>query len=312
MNCSAKFADMCRFTLYVFLLLLPFGVSAQEIQARVDILSNKISSQVDRRVFQTLQNGLTNLINSRKWTTDAVQPNERIQCNFLLTLSQDMGNSVYRGSLTVQAARPAYNTTYVSPLLNFQDDNLVFKYVEYQPIEFNENRVQGNDPLVANLTATFAFYINIILGLDYTSYSLRGGDPYFQKAWNIVNNAPDAKDISGWKSFDGLRNRYWLAENLNNNRFALFHDALYAYYRTGLDVFYENEEAGRNGIINALSYLNTVRTENLNSMVVPLFFQGKGNELYKIFSKASGEQKARAKELLTKLDITNLSLYNTL
>lgn len=157
MNCSAKFADMCRFALYVFLLLIPFWVNAQEIQARVDILSNKISSQVDRRVFQTLQNGLTNLINTRKWTTDVVQPNERIQCNFLLTLSQDMGNNVYRGSLTVQAARPAYNTTYVSPLLNFQDDNLVFKYVEYQPIEFNENRVQGNDPLVANLTATFAF-----------------------------------------------------------------------------------------------------------------------------------------------------------
>lgn len=312
MNCSANFADMRRTLLHVLLILLPVWASAQEIQARVDILSNKISSQVDRKVFLTLQSGLTNFINSRKWTTDVVQANERIQCSFLVTLSQDLGNNVYRGTLTVQAARPAYNTSYVSPLLNFQDDNLVFKYVEYQPIEFNENRVQGNDPLVANLTATIAYYINIILGLDYTSFSLRGGDPYFQKAWNIVNNAPDAKDISGWKSFDGLRNRYWLAENLNNNRFALFHDALYAYYRTGLDVFYENEEAGRNGIINALSYLNTVRTENLNSMIIPIFFQGKGSELYKIFSKANGEQKARAKELLTKLDITNLSLYNTL
>jgi len=312
MNCSANFADMRRTLLHVLLVLLPIWGSAQEIQARVDILSNKISSQVDRKVFLTLQSGLTNFINSRKWTTDVVQASERIQCSFLLTLSQDLGNNVYRGTLTVQAARPAYNTSSVSPLLNFLDDNLVFKYVEYQPIEFNENRVQGNDPLVANLTATIAYYINIILGLDYTSFSLRGGDPYFQKAWNIVNNAPDAKDISGWKSFDGLRNRYWLAENLNNNRFALFHDALYAYYRTGLDVFYENEEAGRNGIINALSYLNTVRTENLNSMIVPIFFQGKGNELYKLFSKANGEQKARAKELLTKLDITNLSLYNTL
>ena len=162
MNCSAKFADMRRFILYALLFVLPFGVSAQEIQARVDILTNKISSQIDRRVFQTLQNGLTNLINTRKWTTDVVQASERIQCNFLLTLSQDMGNNVYRGTLTVQAARPAFNTTYVSPLINFQDDNLVFKYVEYQPIEFNENRVQGNDPLVANLTATFAYYINII------------------------------------------------------------------------------------------------------------------------------------------------------
>jgi hypothetical protein len=303
---------MKRTVFYLFLCLLPGLASSQEIQARVDILTNKISSQVDRRVFQTLQSGLTNFINSRKWTTDVFQPAERIQCSFLLTLSQDLGSNTYRGSLTIQAARPAYNTTYVSPLLNFQDDNLIFKYVEFQPIEFNENRVQGSDPLVANLTATIAYYINVILGLDYTSFSLRSGDVYFQKAWNIVNNAPDAKDISGWKSFDGLRNRYWLAENLNNNRFTLFHDALYAYYRTGIDVLFENEEAARNGILNALSYLNTVNTENLNSMVVPVFFQGKGNELLKVFSKGTGEQKARAKELLSKLDITNLSLYRTL
>lgn len=303
---------MKRTVLYLFLYLLPGLASSQEIQARVDILTNKISSQIDRRVFQTLQSGLTNFINTRKWTTDVFQPAERIQCSFLLTLSQDLGNNTYRGSLTIQAARPAYNTTYVSPLLNFQDDNLIFKYAEFQPIEFNENRVQGSDPLVANLTATLAYYINVILGLDYTSFSIRSGDVYFQKAWNIVNNAPDAKDISGWKSFDGLRNRYWLAENLNNNRFTLFHDALYAYYRTGIDVLFENEEAARNGILNALSYLNTVNTENLNSMVIPVFFQGKGNELFKIFSKGNGEQKARAKELLSKLDITNLSLYRTL
>lgn len=303
---------MKRTVLYLFLYLLPGLASSQEIQARVDILTNKISSQIDRRVFQTLQSGLTNFINTRKWTTDVFQPAERIQCSFLLTLSQDLGNNTYRGSLTIQAARPAYNTTYVSPLLNFQDDNLIFKYAEFQPIEFNENRVQGSDPLVANLTATLAYYINVILGMDYTSFSLRSGDVYFQKAWNIVNNAPDAKDISGWKSFDGLRNRYWLAENLNNNRFTLFHDALYAYYRTGIDVLFENEEAARNGILNALSYLNTVNTENLNSMVIPVFFQGKGNELFKIFSKGNGEQKARAKELLSKLDITNLSLYRTL
>jgi len=312
MSCSANSADMGRIYCILFLFFLSSWVSAQEIQARIDILSNKISSQIDRKVFVALQSGLTNFINSRKWTTDAIQSSERIQCSFLLTLSQDLGNNVFRGSLTVQAARPVFNTMYLSPLLNIQDENLVFKYIEYQPIEFNENRVQGNDPLVANLTAIIAYYINVILGLDYTSFSLRGGDPYFQKAWNIVNNAPDAKEISGWKSFDGLRNRYWLAENLNNNRFTLFHDALYAYYRTGLDVFYENEDAGRNGIINALGYLNTVRAENLNSMIIPLFFQGKGNELFKIFSKANGEQKARAKELLTKLDITNLPLYNSL
>jgi predicted transcriptional regulator len=298
------------------LLLLALGLtielSAQELQSRVSIIANKVSSQVDRKIFQTLQGGLTNFINTRKWTNDAFGPAEKVQCSFLISIDQDLGNNVFKGKLTVQAARPVYNTSYESPLINFQDDNVVFKYVEFQPIEFNENRVQGNDPLVANLTAIIAFYINIILGLDYDSYALRGGDLYFQRAWNIVNNAPGARDIAGWKSFDGLRNRYWLAENMNNNRFTLVHDAIYAYYRSGMDVFYENEEAGRNGMLNALNYLNTVNTENLNSMIVPFFFQGKANELVKVFGKGSNEQRTRARELLTKMDITNISLYKSL
>ena len=140
------------------------------------------------------------------------------------------------------------------------DDNVHFRYVEFQPIEFNENRIQGNDPLAANITAVLAYYVNMILGFDYDSFSLRGGDAYFQKAWNIVNNAPENRDITGWKSFESLRNRYWLAENLNNNRFALIHDALYSYYRSGMDIFYENEDAGRNGILNCLNFLNTINT----------------------------------------------------
>lgn len=295
--------------LFIFIFFMGF-VQGQEIQARLSVITSKVSTQIDKKIFQTLQTGLTNFLNTRKWTTDVFQPSEKIQCSFLLTIEQDMGNNIFKGKMTVQAARPAYSTTYDSPLMNFQDDNLVFKYQEFQPIEFNENRVQGNDPLVGNLTATLAFYVNMILGFDYDSYSLRGGDMYFQKAWNIVNNAPDSRDITGWKSFESLRNRYWLAENMNNNRFALIHDAIYSYYRSGIDVFFENEDAGRSGIINCLNFLNSINSENPNSMIMQFFFQGKANELVKIFSKANAEQKGRAKELLTRLDITNTSLYN--
>lgn len=295
--------------LFIFIFFIGF-VQGQEIQARLSVITSKVSTQVDKKIFQTLQTGLTNFLNTRKWTTDVFQPSEKIQCSFLITIEQDMGNNIFKGKMTVQAARPAYSTTYDSPLMNFQDDNLVFKYQEFQPIEFNENRVQGNDPMVGNLTATLAFYVNMILGFDYDSYSLRGGDMYFQKAWNIVNNAPDGRDITGWKSFESLRNRYWLAENMNNNRFALIHDAIYSYYRSGIDVFFENEDAGRSGIINCLNFLNSINSENPNSMIMQFFFQGKANELVKIFSKANAEQKSRAKELLTRLDITNTSLYN--
>jgi hypothetical protein len=305
---------MLKNNLIAFVCLLAVHhLQGQELQARVSILASKVSTTVDRKFFQTLQTGLSNFLNNRKWTNDIFQPAEKIQCSFLLTIDEAPGNNIYKGKLTVQAARPVYNTNYDSPLLNFIDDDVTFRYVEFQPIEFNENRVQGTDPLVANLTAVLAFYANIIIGLDYASFSVRAGDPYFQKAWNIVNNAPESgNQIPGWKSFESFRNRYWLAENLNNSRFALAHDALYAYYRSGMDLFYENEDAGRTGILNCLNFLNSLNRDNPNSMFVQVFFQGKSQELIKVFSKASADIKARAKEILAKLDLTNAAAYKEL
>jgi hypothetical protein len=295
-----------------FLLLIFFTAGlarSQEIQARLTVISSKISSQTNKSVFQSLQNALTNFLNGRKWTKDPFQPNEKIQCNFLLNVEEAMGNNIYKAKLTIQAARPVYSSSYDSPLINFMDNEVVFRYQEFQAIEFNENRVQGNDPVAANLPAVLAYYVNIILGFDYGSFSLRGGDEYFKKAWNIVNNAPEGSDISGWRSFEGLRNRYWLAENLNNNRYALLHDALYSYYRSGMDLFYENEDEARSGIMNSLNFLNTVNADNPNSMIMQFFFQGKSSELVKVFSRANTDVKSRARDILSKLDISNGGAY---
>jgi hypothetical protein len=304
---------MLKKIFFSILLIIAVKIAeAQELQARLTVMTSKISTQVNKNVFQTLQTSLTNFLNNRKWTNDAYQTNEKILCNFLLNIEQDLGNNVYRGKLTIQAARPVHSTTYDSPIINFIDDDVVFRYQEFQPIEFNENRVQGNDPTASNLTAILAYYVNIILGFDYGSFSLRGGDPYFQKAWNIVNNAPEARDITGWKSFESLRNRYWLAENLNNNRFALLHEAIFSYYRNGMDKFYDNEEEGRTGIMNSLNVLNTLSNDNPNSMVLQFFFQGKSSELIKIFSKANTDTRNRARELLSKLDLTNAQAYKEL
>jgi len=299
--------------LIAFCFIYLFG-QTQEIQARLtmNVNKDKVPTTIDRKIFQTLQAGLTNFINNRKWTTDVFQPAERIQCHFLLSINGVVGKDEYLATLTVQAARPAYNSTYQCPLINYMDESLVFKYVEYQPIEFNENRVQGSDALVSNLTAVFAYWINIILGFDYDSFSLRGGDPYFLKAQNIVNNAPEASEISGWKNYETQRNRYWLADNINNNRFALIHDAVYLYYRSGMDLLYENEEEARNGVLNCLNFLSTIDKENPNSMIIQFFFQGKANELVKIFSKAKKDVKDRALNHLLKLDVTNARIYNDL
>ncbi len=301
-------------TVFSFLLaaILIQSASAQELQARFTIVANKVGTQVDKKIFQTLQTAVTNFLNNRKWTNDTYQSQEKIKCNFLLTIDDYTNNNVFKSTLTVQAARPVYNTSYESPIINFQDPSVQFKYVEFQPIEFNENRIQGSDPLAANLTAVLAYYVNLILGMDYDSFSARGGDPYFQKAQFIVNNAPESGDISGWKAFEGLRNRFKLVQGFTDNRFNLMHDAIYAYYRTGFDNFYENETAGRTGVLNALNYLNTLNSENPGSMVLQFFFQGKSTELVKMFSKAEPDVKTRARDFLVKLDLTNASAYKEL
>lgn len=303
-----------RTSLLISLCLVYFFNYGQEIQAKftLNVNKDKVSTQVDRKIFLTLQTALTNFVNNRKWTNDAFQTAEKIQCNFLFNINDVVDKDTYRATLTIQAARPAYNSTYQCPLVNYIDENIVFKYVEFQPIIFNENRVQGNDALAANLTAVFAYWIYIILGFDYDSFAMRGGDPYFLKAQNIVNNAPESGAISGWKNYEHQRNRYWLTENLNNNRFALVHDAIYSYYRNGMDQLYENENAGRNGILNCLNYLSTVDKETPNSMIIQFFFQGKSTELVKIFSKANKDIKDRALSQLLKLDVTNARFYNEL
>ena len=282
---------------------------AQELKANITVVSNQVGSTVNQNVFRTLQTALNTFINTRKWTTDSYQPNERIECNFLLNLQSTGDLNVYNASITIQAARPVFNTSYLSPIINFKDDNVIFKYVEFQQLEFNENRVSGSDALVSNLTAIIAYYANMVLAFDYESFSLRGGDPYFQKAQNIVNNAPDGRGISGWKAFDGIRNRYWLVENMLNSRYTIMHDVYYNYYRLGMDKLYEDENAARIEVLNVLNLLNNFNTDNPNKMINQFFFQGKSTELIKIFSKAPAQDKIRASELLQKMDITNAAKY---
>ena len=290
-------------------LLFSCCVSGQELNAKVSVMAGQIKSSVDKKAFQTLQTALTNLLNNRKWTNDSYRQQEKIVCHFLLNITQDVEPNVYRAVLTIQSARPVYNSSYVSPLINFQDNDVTFKYVEFQQVEFNESNITGSDPAASNLTAIFAYYVYMILGLDYDSFSPRGGDLYFKKAQQIVTSAPDGRNITGWKAFDGQRNRYWLAENFNNSKYSLLHDAYYTYYRLGLDKMYEDENEARQQILNALNHLNTLSTDNRNLMALQFFFLGKSGELSKLFKKSPPQERVRASELLRRLDIASAGSY---
>jgi hypothetical protein len=290
--------------------LCGYILSAQEVTARIKVMDNQLPTTVDKRIFRTLESTLNNFINKRKWTKDSYKMNEKVECQFLLNLKSMIELNVYEANLTIQAARPIYQSSYLSPIINYQDVNFTFKYIEGQPIEFNENRVSGSDPLVSNLSAVLVYYVYIILGYDYDSFSLRGGDEFFQKALNIVNNAPDAPQISGWKSYENNnRNRYWLTENLINNRYALIHDFYYSYYRKGLDKLYENETEARKELLNALMILDNLNRETPNLMIIQFFMLGKSAEIIGIFKKADGATRARVLEMLVKLDVSNANKY---
>ncbi|NQW78425.1 MAG: DUF4835 family protein [Chitinophagaceae bacterium] len=284
-------------------------LDAQELAASITIQSNKVDNQVDPKIFPQLQIQLKDFINQRKWSNDAYSNEEKIDCSFYITIESEVGPGVYDAKLSIVSNRPIHNASYSSSVLNMQDANFTFKYQLSQPIEFNENRIQGADPLASNLTATIAYYIYIILGLDYDSFAPKAGMPYFNKALNIVYNAPEGSGISGWKSYDGQRNRYILIDNLTKYGNDKVHDIIYSYYREGLDQMTEKPVLAKSNILNTLINLQEMNEGAVSGMLIPILMQAKFSEIVGIFNNSD---KATRKQLLTtlsSLDITNINKY---
>lgn len=274
---------------------------AQELNCAVTVNADQIT-QTDRRIFKTLETSIYEFINTRKWTDDNFQADERIECQILITVSEEVSAGKYRGQASIVSRRPVYGSDYNSTLLNFQDKDFEFTYTEYQPLEFNENMFSSN------LTHMLAFYVYVIIGMDYDSFSQKGGDKYFLKAQTLVNQASNA-DARGWKSFDGSRNRFWLINNIMDPSFAAMRDAFYQYHRQGLDNFYNDQTKPVTIITKSLQTLDNVNRITPNSMIIQLFFSAKSDEILGIYSKATPSEKAKAVSYLTRLDPVNADAY---
>jgi len=296
---------------YIFFigLFLSTSLSAQELAAAISIQSSKVDNQVDPKLFVQLQTQLKDFINQRKWSTDLFGAEEKIECNFFITIESIVSPGVFDAKLSIVSNRPIYHTAYTSNLLNMQDANFTFKYQMAQPLEFNETSVQGVDPLQANLTATIAYYIYMILGLDYDSYSVKGGIPYFEKALNIVNNAPESSGIIGWKSYDGQRNRYLFVDNFMQSGSDKIHEVIYSYYRNGMDILSEKPEKASNTILNALMSWEEIQEASTSSMAIPILMQGKYAEIVGIFNSADKTIKKQLLTTLSTIDIANINKY---
>ena len=265
---------------------------AQELNARITVNGDKIAN-ANKSVFTTLQNALTEFINNRKWTDATFAVNERIDCSMTIIVNE-MEESSFKGEIQVQARRPVYNSSYTTTLLNFRDQQFDFEYMEGEPLEYQENMLTGN------LTATVVFYIYIILGLDFDSFSPLGGTAYIQQAQQIVSLA-QSQSWSGWKAFDSNRNRHAVTTALQDNASEAFRNLWYTYHRKGLDEMAANPDRGRTTIIEALPALQEVKKARPTSVLLQMFSDAKLDEIVLIYSKATTQEKQSGYKLLQEI-----------
>jgi len=267
---------------------------AQELNCKVTINSQQIQT-TERRVFSDMEQAFTQFLNGRKWTNDNFKPEERITSNIIINFEEMPSVGFFKASVQVLAARPVHNTGYESLIFNFADREWQFEYTESQPLQFNENA------FTSNITSMLAYYAYIILGMDYDSYSNMGGTPYFELAWQVVNNAQQSGSV-GWDQFGSNRNRYWLTENLLNAMMVPLRETYYEYHIKGMDIFQDKPDEARVAILETLKKLQQVKAVRPNSIYPISFMDAKLDELVNVYSRGDMTVRRQAYDLISKID----------
>lgn len=291
-------------TLIIIFLLFAYSLNsvAQELNCQVKVQTPQLQI-ADPKLFKTMETAIFEFMSNTKWGNDEFAQEEKIDCSIFINITKENSVSSFEAEVTIQSNRPVYNSSYNSVTFLYRD-NVSFEYVEFQPIEFNENTY------TTELSSLLAFYAYTVLGYDYDSFSPMGGNAYFQKAQQIINFAQNSP-APGWKAFDSDRSRYWLMEQLLNNKYADVRSAFYTYHRQGLDQMYEDPKVGRSQVINALKKMEAVQKDFPNTMPVRRFMEAKSDELVQIFKDGSiaPNEKAQATNALFKLDPAQANKY---
>lgn len=280
------------YCILIGLLVSAYSISAQELNIKLTVNSDQIQT-TDKSVFEQMQEALIQLVNTRKWTDAKFNTNELIQGAILITLKQfNPDDNTYKGEIQITSSRPVYNSTYVTPMLNFRDTELEFSYIRGESLEFSENN------LTNNLVATVAFYTYIILGFDFDSYSINGGKTYFERAMSIAHSSQSLSS-SGWAAFGSDRNRYALAQALTEESSSAFHSLWYNYHRKGLDEMADNPVRGRIGVVKSIADLQAIYKARPSSVLLSLWGDTKLTEMLDIYTEANSEEKDEAYKILT-------------
>jgi hypothetical protein len=253
-----------------------------------------------------MQKDLFEFMNNTVWTNHVFNYAERIDCNILINLTDQLSADEFKGTIQIQLSRPIFNTTYNSTLLNFIDNNFQFKYVEFQPLEFDPSTYKSS------LISVLAYYTYMVLGFDYDSFAPLGGTEFFQMAEKIVTNAQNAPE-QGWKPYDGSRNRnrYWLVKNVLDKEYEGVRQFIYEYYINGLDKMESKAPEARTSMVESLKLMQDVYRKKPDPFMylVQVVMDAKSDELINIYSAAFPEEKSRVVEILTEIDPANKAKY---
>lgn len=280
----------CKTVVLIFVALFTtFNSISQELNCKVEVNSEQVAN-VNKEVFTTLQEAVTEYLNSNKWTNTQFMANEKIECTWFFKI-KSYTDYVMSGDLQIQSLRPVYNSTYTTTLLNFMDTKVEFSYQENEPLVFSENSMESN------LTAILNFYAYIILALDFDSFSEMGGQPYFDKATEVVHMAQSSGE-KGWKAFEDTKNRSAVLSAFTDKSTEGLRMLNYQYHRKGLDEMVLSPDKGRASITKSLELLKGVYDVAPMSVGLSMFKDAKLDELVNVYSKSGTTEKSKVYELL--------------
>ena len=283
------------------ILISVMQLNAQELNCTITVNADKIPGS-NKQIFTTLQNSLNEFVNQKRWTNFNYKPQEQISCNLTLTILEQTGNE-FRGHIQIQSSRPIYNSTYLTPVFNFKDDNLSFQYTEYEPLLFNENSFESN------LVSIVTFYVYTILGMDADTFSLNSGNPFFIKAQDVLVQAQQS-GYSGWNQNDGTKSRFTLIDNILSPTYRLFRVTMYEYHKNGLDFMSQDKKNAKQKIATSILGLKTIYDTRPNAFLLRIFMDSKANEIVDIFSDGPRFDTFKLKEDLLRISPINASKWN--
>lgn len=260
----------------ISLLLYSFTVISQELNCNLVVNAQQTGNE-NVQVFKTLERQLQEFVSNTKWTNKTVAPQERISASMVINI-QDYNNDSFKASIQVQSARPVFNSSYESPIYNFNDKDFNFQYLEFQNLNYSSTQFESN------LISVIAFHVYMILGMDADSFEMRGGQKYFEQARTIVGYSQQNNGIGWAPPKGGDQTRSQLLDNIMSTTYKEYREVLYNYHRVGLDTMHENPKNGKDVISNTLTSFQAMNSRRPNSFILRVFFDAKADEIEQIFS----------------------------